>query len=342
MVSPLRWGGSTDFLATAQRADVRVSGYAVDSQNQAALGDSAGYSIRIDRVLYGTTGDDSGVTTILGDGVAGYIDARAGNDSVSGSSSLGERILGGAGDDTLLGNGGDDVLIDSTGRNSLSGGEGNDIIDVSALAEDAGMQMASGATDPTASIDGGAGTDTLKIASNTNWSGLSVSNIEVVDGSGGFTSLTPQQLLALGISSAQNLTFRLDPALANGGSLDVSGLAGSINLRGTNQSDTLIGNAGDNTINLGGLEFSSGGYAQDSVDGGAGDDRILLVTERSVSRPVAAQFFTSVDYTSRTYGMQGVIDGGDGQDTLVLNFDNPWLGRRCTLLFRRYHTDMEY
>jgi hypothetical protein len=22
--------------------------------------------------------------------------------------------------------------------------------------------------------------------------------------------------------------------------------------------------------------------------------------------------------------MQGVIDGGDGQDTLVLNFDNPW------------------
>lgn len=100
MVSPLRWGGSTDFLATAQRADVRVSGYAVDSQNQAALGDSAGYSIRIDRVLYGTTGNDSGVTTILGDGVAGYIDARAGNDSVSGSSSLGERILGGAGDDT--------------------------------------------------------------------------------------------------------------------------------------------------------------------------------------------------------------------------------------------------
>ena len=167
MVSPLRWGMSTDFIATTQRADVKVWGYIRGEQNNAQLGDLANYSVRIDRVLYGTTGNDSGSTTILGDGVAGYIDARAGNDSVSGSSSLGERILGGAGDDTLLGNGGDDVLIDSTGRNSLIGGEGDDVIDVSALSEDPGMMMASGATDPTATVEGGAGTDTLKIASNT-------------------------------------------------------------------------------------------------------------------------------------------------------------------------------
>ena len=324
MVSPLRWGSSTDFLATAQRADVQVSGYARDSYNLAALGDSAAYSIRIDRVLYGTTGNDSGGSSLVGDGVAGYIDARAGNDSVAGSSSLGERIIGGTGDDTLLGNGGDDVLIDSTGRNSLDGGDGNDILDVSALSEDAGMAMASGATDPTATVEGGAGIDTLKVASNTNWTGLTVSNVEIVDGSGGFVSLTPQQILALGFTSAQNLTFRLNPTLAEGGSLNASDISGSINLRGTNQSDTLVGNADNNTIYLGGLEYSSGGYAQDSVRAGAGDDRILLVTERSVSRPVAAQFFTSVDYTSRTYGMQGAIDGGDGQDTLVLNFDNPW------------------
>lgn len=326
MVSPLRWGSSTDFLATAQRADVRVSGYAVDSQNQAALGDKAGYSIRIDRVLYGTTGNDSGGTTILGDGVAGYIDARAGNDSVSGSSSLGERILGGAGDDTLLGNGGDDVLIDSNGRNSLNGGEGNDIIDISALAEDAGMQMASGAIDPTASIDGGEGTDTLKIASNTNWTGLSVSNIEAVDGSGGFTSLTPQQLLALGISSAQNLTFRLDPALANGGTLDASGLAGAISLRGTHQSDVLKGNDQANTLYLQSDANLGSGVGTDTVVAGAGDDTIYWKTGRNGdSNTNARQIFSAWDVASLTYFVEGDFDGGLGTDKLTMSFsDRYW------------------
>ena len=50
----------------------------------------------------------------------------------------------------------------------------------------------------------------------------------------------------------------------------------------------------------------------------------MLVTERSVSRPVAEQFFSTVDYTTRTYGMLGNVDGGLGQDTLVLSFDSPW------------------
>jgi Ca2+-binding RTX toxin-like protein len=258
-------------LATAQRADVQISGYIRDQSNTAQLGDAATYSIRIDRVLFGTTAAD----TITGDGVAGYIDARDGNDSVTGSA-ISEQIVGGSGDDTLLGMSGNDVLVDGGGRNSLSGGEGNDVIDVSATNL------------PTDTIDGGAGIDTLKVVSDTSWTGLTLSGVEILDGNSGRTSLTPQQATALGFTTAQNITFRLDPSLANGGTLDASGLTGNLNLRGTNQSDTLIGNTSNNTINLNSDQTVGAGFAEDTVQGGAGDDTIIWSTK---SYQAWSQFF---------------------------------------------------
>ena len=51
---------------------------------------------------------------------------------------------------------------------------------------------------PNATIDGGEGTDTLRVTSDTNWSNLSITNVEVLDGQGGRTDLTPQDLLDRG------------------------------------------------------------------------------------------------------------------------------------------------
>ena len=81
IVSPKYWGSGSEFQSMAQRADLRVEG---DARNgtSALLGDLAGYTIKVDRVLFGTTGAD----TIVGDGLSGYIDARDGNDVVTGSS----------------------------------------------------------------------------------------------------------------------------------------------------------------------------------------------------------------------------------------------------------------
>ena len=126
MLSPLRWGSSTDFLATAQRADVRIWGYTYDYSNTAALGSQINYTIRLDRVVLGTASGD----TLLGDGVSGYLDGLAGNDRIVGSD-MSEQLVGGLGDDTLEGGGGDDVLTDSAGLNRLSGGTGNDVFNVS-------------------------------------------------------------------------------------------------------------------------------------------------------------------------------------------------------------------
>jgi Ca2+-binding RTX toxin-like protein len=299
IVSPKYWGSGSEFQSMAQRADLRVEGYARNGTS-ALLGDLAGYTIKVDRVLFGTTGAD----TIVGDGLSGYIDARDGNDVVTGSS-IDEQIIGGLGDDTLSGGGGNDILADSAGRNSLSGGDGDDLIDLSASAS------------PTSTVDGGAGIDTLKIASDTNWGGLSVTGVELLDGNGGRTALTPQQAAALGFTTAQNITFRLDPFLASGGSLDASGLAGNLNLRGTNQSDTLTGNAGNNTILLTSDEAVGSGNGVDTVHAGAGDDTIVWSTRQYQQ---SSQFFSSADASTKTYSIKGEIDAGAGTDTLNLSF----------------------
>lgn len=301
IVSPKQWGSGSDFQSMAQRADLKVWGNGYNGTS-ALLGDLAGYTIKVDRVLFGTTGAD----TIIGDGLSGYIDARDGTDVVTGSS-IDEQIIGGLGDDTLSGGGGNDILTESAGRNSLSGGDGDDLIDLSASAS------------PTSTVDGGAGIDTLKIASDTNWAGLSVTGVEVLDGNGGRTALTPQQVATLGFTTSQNITFRLDPYLASGGSLDASGLAGNLNLRGTNQSDTLTGNAGNNTIYLGSEDNVGSGNGADTVEAGAGDDVIVLQTHSWYSWN---KFFTSVDASGNIYRLSGVLDSGAGTDRFEVDLSD--------------------
>jgi Ca2+-binding RTX toxin-like protein len=301
IISPQIWGSSTDYRATAQPADVVLSGTAYDYSNTAMLGDAVNYTIKLDRVLFGTTGSD----TIAGDGLAGYIDARDGNDAVTGSA-INEEIVGNAGNDTLSGGGGDDTLVDAQGSNVLNGGDGNDLIDVS------------GSATPTATIDGGAGIDTLKVGSNTNWAGLSVTNTEILDGNGGNTSLSFSEVSAKGFTTAQNIIFKLNAGLSAGGILDGSAMSGTFSLRGSNQSDTLIGNAEANTIYLNSDQNSGSGRAADTVVAGGGDDSVVLQTQdwRQWS-----DFFTDVDLDDRTYFLRGGINGGAGADKLELNFN---------------------
>ena len=292
-VSPLRWGSSTQFMPMAQRADIKIDGYIRDVSS--TVGELLDYSLRIDRVIFGTEGDD----TLVGDNQSGYIDARGGNDVVTGSA-LAEEIFGGTGDDNLDGGAGNDFLRDSQGNNTLSGGDGDDIIDVSDNST------------PTATIDGGEGLDTLKIASNTNWDNLTVTSIEALDGSGGYTELAVQTLLDRGITQADNIEFRLDVYSSNG-SIDVSGLSGNINLRGTNQSDTLIGNDNNNTIYLRSNNNDGNGYGADTVIASAGDDTIHLGGSDWTH---SSQIYSGYDSQTNSYLIKGSIDGGEGNDTL--------------------------
>ena len=105
-----------------QRLDIRLSGRAQD--NFAELGDLATYTVRIDLAL---VGDDTSEEIVLdvADGYT-YVEARGGDDVVTGSEAS-EELVGGAGDDVLDGGAGDDVLTDAQGTNTLSGGSGDDM-----------------------------------------------------------------------------------------------------------------------------------------------------------------------------------------------------------------------
>ena len=209
--------------------------------SNASVGELVKYTLTVDRVILGTAADD----TIVGDDAVGFIDAKGGNDTVVGSDGD-EEILGGVGDDTISGAGGNDVIVDSQGNNILSGDAGDDLINISGVGE---MVAGEPARNPTAQIDGGDGRDTLKVAGQVDWSNITVENVEVLDGSGGVSLLTAQEILDKGFVEANNIVFRL-AASESDGQLDGSVISGAISLRGTNQSDTLIGNDQSNVIFL--------------------------------------------------------------------------------------------
>ena len=308
-VKPQYWGSNIDF--TPQRADLQVWGYSYGSGNFGVLN---GYQITIDRVQLGTVNAD----TIVGDGVSSYIDGQAGDDTITGSA-IGEEIHGGAGNDTLSGGTGDDILVAGEGVDTLNGGVGNDVLDV--------RKSTTALHDI---VDGGDGIDTLRINSNQNLSAMNVSNVEILEGDGGVaTYVTPASIAAMGITTVNHLAFGISPT-ASGAELDVSALAGTINLYGSNQSDRLVGNDQANTIYLQGQDNSGTGSGVDTVIAGGGDDTIVWHTPYTWNNIQTA--FSSFDLNTKTYGVSGTIGGGTGSDTLRLDFStiywyHPWGGQ---------------
>ena len=301
-VKPVQWGSGTPF--TSEPANVRIDGYA----NGIAGLQQLNYKVTVDRVQIGTASSE----LIPGDTKSSFIDGKDGNDTITGADSMSEEIVGGAGDDSLSGGGGNDTLAGGLGKDTLLGGAGDDVFDLTA------------SNAPKAVIAGGDGIDVLKIGADTDLSGVSMSGLEVLDNNGSRASLTPKQLLDMGFTSVQNITLRLDPNASSGGTLNASALGGSLNIRGSNQSDVLTGNDANNIIYLGAEEAYGSGYGADTVLAGGGDDQIVLTVTRSVSRPIGPQIFSAIDTSTRTYSELGRVDGGAGTDILTLDFSNPW------------------
>ena len=140
-------------------------------------------------------GNDSGAGYVIFGGI-GVSDSAIVYDGTSNTLTGDERanqIIGGAGDDILIGNGGADVL---------RGGAGDDVLAIS--------------DDNFSIIDGGLGTDTLRLDSPmilnlTNILNNRVDSIEVIDlnGTASTLALTTDDILSIVGSEAQN-TLRID------------------------------------------------------------------------------------------------------------------------------------
>jgi Ca2+-binding RTX toxin-like protein len=233
---------------------------------------------------------------------ADVIYGRGGNDLVS-AGPTNDTIHGGAGNDTLRGGAGDDVIYAGTywddladfgdmakvkwaaGNNILDGGAGNDRLYggpgndtlTGGLGDDylnggAGDDLLSGGTGND-TLDGGAGNDLL-----SGGSGINTASYESAIG-GVTVSLAKQD------GEAQN-------TIGN----DWDTLTGFRNLKGSNSSDVLTGDANDNTIEgLAGNDVIFAGAGNNKLYGGGGNDSLL-------SGPGA-----------------DLLDGGPGSDTAQYN-----------------------
>lgn len=179
---------------------------------------------------------------------------------------------------------------------SVTGGSGNDT-----------FSFTSGLFNGTDSINGGAGTDTLKIIDAGTVTLTNVSNVENIVLSGGAASLTfATTNLSLGQTLNVNgsaMTGALTTAAPAGSSdfmLNVTGSAQNDTLAGWNRADTISGGAGDDNI--------SGGAGVDTITTGTGADRVVLASA-SADRDVVTDFTV-----------------GAGNDTIQLTAANTKVG----------------
>lgn len=299
------YSGGDSFEPSYHSFDVKVNGNA--NSAQAEFGDLLNYSVRFDLVKLGSSAANT-IDNTESDTFA-YVNAKAGDDIILGGDHN-ETLVGDIGNDDISGGLGDDIIIDHAGTNTLSGGAGDDTFNLS------------GSSVPKGIIDGGEGEDTLILAANTDWSNLQVTNVEVlqVDGDPG---ITIDEVKTKGFTSVKNATFALDGGIQDGGNLDVTGLQGQINLKGSNQSDMLVGNDQANSIYLQSGYHNGIGLAADTIQAADGDDTIIFGHyERLWDYLYWQDMFTSANIEARTYNLEGSIDGGLGKDTFELRFES--------------------
>ncbi len=156
-------------------------------------------------------------------------------------------LTSGAGKDQLNGGDGSDTLIGGMGADNLQGDIGDDLILLASVAEFAAGEM----------IDGGAGTDTLRLTSTVastltlTATVTSIERVELATAAG-----DPTGIAALNVNAA---------AVTN--SLQIFGNNGANVLTGTAFADTINGNGGNDTL--------SGGAGSDSLNGGEGNDILV-------------------------------------------------------------------
>ncbi|MGY0793222.1 FG-GAP-like repeat-containing protein [Azospirillum argentinense] len=199
----------------------------------------------IERVFSGSGND---ILTATGSVTLVEINGGAGDDLLVGSA-FDDTLRGDAGDDTLFGGAGNDVLVGGGGNNVLFGGAGDDRLYVDTH---------------TASLDGGAGNDTV-YARYSGGVTLDLSaSIELFNGSVGSDTVT-----AINASSTVEL-------IGGDGDDSLTGGAYADSLRGDNGNDWLDGGDGNDTLSGGnGNDWLCGGSGNDTLSGGSGNDTLV-------------------------------------------------------------------
>lgn len=206
----------------------------------------------------------SGNDLIAGDSLANVLSGGAGFDVLE----------GGGGNDTLNGEDGDDFFVDTSGtRTTISGGAGNDYMELNLAS------IANG------TIDGGAGNDTMFVygAPNSTISitGLSITSVEELTASGntirGTVALFEgfDRIYNPGSGNGGAILLQLN----DGGTLDISSELSQeqVDITASAAGNTIITGFGQDTLRGGtGADTLNGREASDILTGGAGADSFVF------------------------------------------------------------------
>ena len=264
-------------------------------------GSNTYFGSNLDDLISGLGGAD----TLAGGLGNDTIDGGDGNDFLNGDLFRGTST--GPGSDQIFGGLGDDTIQGGRGADALSGGEGIDLIGVTAGGQ--------------ATVDGGAGTDTLAFLGFNAGVLFTLSSSATQSLVGGTTALLA---FAQGFATIENL---IGAAFA-----DTLGGDGRANvLQGADGNDMLIAVGGDDSLDGGaGQDTLYGGAGNDTLAGGTGDD-VLVVDDTG---DIVLEFanggtdtvFAGAQWTvaahveiARLFGAGTVLDGAEGAQILVAN-----------------------
>jgi Ca2+-binding RTX toxin-like protein/subtilisin-like proprotein convertase family protein len=214
------------------------------------------------------------------------------------------NITGTDGANRIVTFGGNDTIAAGAGKDTIESGAGVDQIDAGAGDD---LIIVSGKTEVLDVIDGGDGTDTLRITGgDVDLSGVTLSNVERIEANSSSLALTHAQFNQFqgAITGTAGLILKMTAP----GQADLSTLPSSfVGVRGTNEADTLVGGEGADLLVAGG--------GDDSVEGGAGADRLAGGAGTDTLRGGAGD-----DTLSDIVGAGGgLIDGGEGTDTFTVD-----------------------
>jgi Ca2+-binding RTX toxin-like protein len=282
----------------------------------------------------GTDGDDSitgndGPDTIEGLGGNDTLVGELGDDTLDGGEGA-DSLLGGDGADTLLGGAGNDTLIGGVGIDSVDGGAGDDLI-LEPVFNDpdilVGGQVSGGKGDDTIhagralggalTVDGGEGTDTLRVIDQVvtlaNVSGIEqvfYDTFSYINLTIGDRVVVAGETLIVAAGSVNNFFegATIDGHLVTDGHLDISTLQSSAS--GFGVADTITGGAQADTIRtFVGNDFITGGAGDDTIDGGRGFDiAIFSGNSRGYVIKIVDEGLQVTD--------TNLADGDDGTDLL--------------------------
>ncbi|MFO1162169.1 MAG: calcium-binding protein [Reyranellaceae bacterium] len=301
-------------------------------------------------VINAGNGNDTINAAGLAAGVIGLtIDGGAGNDAIVGSQGR-DTILGGDGNDTVTGGRGDDVALLGAGSDTFiwNPGDGNDVVEGQAGTDTLLFNGANIAEKIDISANGARTLFRRDVANIT----MDLNEVENVDFNalGGADNITVGDLTGTAVKQV-NIDLSATPGsgqgdgaadsvvvngtqaadaitvASSGTSVVVSGLPAKVTVTGSEGADdslTINGQGGDDTINVSGLNAGqvkltiNGGLGNDTITGSKGDD----VVNGGDGNDTARLGLGNDTFVWNPGDDNDIVDGQGGSDTLLFNGAN--------------------